>query len=199
MNIRNLINLKIKEIKKNTIIFTVKTRLWCKLSYPGHVYGCPNFNKKPECPKICTYLKNKVLNFNYFNLFYVRFDFKRYKNMMHDIHSNWSERQLGNSLWWQSQIKKIMRLKIERYYINNYDLYLLFCGSGIPHKSIIKKNQRVIPSMEAGGIYVFKTLKNNNIDYEIKPKNFVILTALLCSHKKIIKPNKQIKINEKWR
>ena len=35
--------------------------------------------------------------------------------------------------------------------------------------------------MEAVGINVFKTLKNAGIDYELKPKNKVLLTTLLCS------------------
>ena len=41
--------------------------------------------------------------------------------------------------------------------------------------------------MESTGIYVFKTLKNNNIDFELKPINKVLLVCLLCLKEEIDK------------
>ena len=40
--------------------------------------------------------------------------------------------------------------------------------------------------MEAIGINVMKTLKDNFVDFEIKPKNFVILVNLLYAKEKIL-------------
>jgi predicted metal-binding protein len=177
------INLHVKEIKKNTIHFTEKTRMWCSLPYTTHRHGCPNFNKVEECPNKFPYIENFIKTFNKFILVYVVFEFKEYKKMMKLIHPDWSERQLGNSLWWQGHVKKIIRMRIEEIYKKNdpKKMYLLHVGSGLKKKnSIITKHQKLVPSMEGAGVHVFKTLKNNNIYHEIKPITVATEVALIC-------------------
>ena len=46
--------------------------------------------------------------------------------------------------------------------------------------------QEKIPSMEGGGINVFKTLQNNDIEFEVKPENKLIFVSLLCLNEEIL-------------
>lgn len=168
MDINNLTIIKIQKIKQETIKFTKKTRLWCQLPYKNHK-KCPNYNKNLLCPPNSPYLSNIVNDYNYFYLIYADFNFKQYKQGMGELHPNWTESQCGNLLYWQSQIKKLLKNKISQ--IINIKKYILGCGSGFGKK---------IYSMESVGIDVMSTLKNNNIVFELKPKSKVILVCLVC-------------------
>jgi predicted metal-binding protein len=187
------LQIHVKEVSPTTIAFTKKTRLWCQLPYPAHRKGCPNSHNKEECPPKMGYMDNILDDYDYFYLVYSVFDFKGYKDEMRELHKDdsrenyWTERMLGNSLFWQSQIKKKIRILLEKIYKSNVlnTFYLAFLGSGIPNKSILKVHQDVIGSMEAIGIHVFKTFKNNGIDFEVKPMTKVISCTLLCSKLKI--------------
>lgn len=104
---------------------------------------------------------------------------------MKEIHYEWTERQLGNLLYWQKSVQKsLVDYIIKKFYHDNNEIYLLFCGSGLKNK-LISIFQDNIYSMESAGIDVFNTLRNNNIDFELKPKNIVILTNLICLNKRI--------------
>lgn len=184
LKIRNLIIIRLKEVKYNTICFTPKTQKWCSLPYPGHPNGCPNYNKSEFCPPNVPFLKCILNNFNYFYLIYAKFDLKKYKNLMLDKHPYWTEKQATCVLYWQNSIKKILKDFIKKIFIENpkNNFYLFSSGSG--YKCHIFK-QNNIYSMEATGINVIKTLKDNDINFEIKPKNFVLLVNLLCAREKI--------------
>lgn len=187
MNINNkLVNVECIEVQKDTIIFTKKTRFWCTRPYKNNKKGCPNHGKNPLCPPNAPYLEKFIKSYKYFYLIYIIFDFKQYKEKMKIIHKDWSEDQLGNRWFWQSQVKVHLRLFIESLFKLNKSkgLYLVFCGSGLKSSKIIKQDK--IYSMEAIGIFVFRTLKNNNIKYEINPKNNIKLVSLLCSKEEII-------------
>jgi hypothetical protein len=56
---------------------------------------------------------------------------------------------------------------------------LLGCGSGFNNKDI-KRYQKEVYSMEAVGINVLSTLRLNKIDFEIRPKNKILLVCLVC-------------------
>lgn len=193
---KSLVSIENIKIHKSTIFFTRKTQTWCKLPYKNSKNGCPNYNKNPLCPPKSPFLFNFIKSYNYFYLIYIIFDFNKYKLKMKLLHSNWSEDQLGNRWYWQSQVKVHLRLFIEKLFRLNRDkdLYLVFCGSGLKNNKIIKQDKTY--SMEAIGIHVYKTLENNNIKYELKPKNTIKLVSLLCSNKEIIEKEKKIEINK---
>lgn len=184
MNINNLYLIKIKKIDKDTVIFTPKTSFWCKLPYPSHKDGCPNYDKNPLCPPIFPYSEHILDEYNYFYLIYLQFDFKTYKEKMIKLYPNWSPRQIANPLYYQGSIKKKLKIYIKRIINNLYIYYLFFCGAGIKGKSYML--QEKIPSMEGGGINVFQTLQNNNIEFEVKPKNKLIFVTLLCLNEEIL-------------
>jgi len=178
MNIRNLVKIKDKIIDGNSIVFTKKTRLWCQLPYPGHSGGCPNYNKCKLCPPYSPYMPNLKDKYDKFKLIYATFDFKKYKELRKQENSSLSEAQVRCILYWQSQIKKLLKEELNPHFsgiFNIDDLYLFGCGSGFS-----LKYQPEVFSMESVGIYVMKTLENNNISFELKPKNYVILVCLLC-------------------
>ncbi|MBD3228697.1 MAG: hypothetical protein GF329_10980 [Candidatus Lokiarchaeota archaeon] len=185
MKVYNLTEIKTIEISPDSIIFTKKTRKWCLLPYPNHPRGCPNYNKNPLCPPFAEFLEEKVKKFNYFYLIYAVFNFREYTRKMMKRHPTWTERQARNLLYWQNSIKKMIRDHLKRilHENSNLEFYLLGCGSGFNDKSF---KQEKIYSMEAAGINVFSVLKNNDISFEIKPKNRVILTTLLCTYNPLI-------------
>jgi len=185
MKIKNLVKIKIKEINFNTIHFTLKAQKWCILPYPGHPKGCPNYNKNPLCPPNAPFLKKIITKFDYFYLIYAKFDLLKYKKLMLNKHPSWSDRQATCILYWQSSVKKLLRGHIEMIYEKNSQnqFYLFSSGSGYKFH---KFDQKKIYSMEAIGINVMKILKDNNIKFEIKPKNFVILVNLLCAKEKVL-------------
>lgn len=164
MKIESLVKITEFPVKVNQIIFTKKTRLWCKLKYPGHKNGCPNYNKSPFCPPQSPYLEGKLNKFINLKLIIAQFDFESYKQSMGKLHPHWTEKQKGNLLYWQSQIKKRLKIYIKKL---SPDL-ILGNGHGIGSYS-----------MEATGIYVLKTLWNLGIKIELKPKTIVKLVCLI--------------------
>jgi len=184
MKINDLLTIKIVYIEKDSIVFTPKTHKWCTLPYIYHPKGCPNYNKNDLCPPNVRIMDEKMKEYNFFYLIYGTFNIFQYRNYMLNIHPNWSERKASCVLYWQGAVKKILKEYIKRIYRINPEkkFYLFSSGSGF----IIKEfQQHEIYSMEAAGINVFKTLKNNGISYEIKPINFIKLVNLLCSFEEI--------------
>jgi len=170
MDIRDLVEIFEKDISRDTITVTKKCALWCQLPYRNHKKGCPNFGKE-ECPPYTELFDKRP--YDKFRLMYAVFDFKTYKERMKKRHPEWSESQCGNLLYWQGSIKKMLKDRIKK--LNSRGLYILGCGSGFSLPF-----QKYVPSMEAVGVYVLDVLKKNGINFEVKPKNKVVLVCLLC-------------------
>ncbi len=184
MLINHFIQINSKKIKKESIEFTKKTRLWCKLPYPNHPNGCSNYNKNPLCPPNTKYMKKILIDYQYYYLIYAKFDLKRQRERMLSLHPHWSNKQANCLLYWQNSVKKELKESIKKIIFDNknIEIFLFSCGSGFIINNFYQKK---IYSMEAAGINVYNTLKNNNIDFELKPKNKVILATLLCSKKEL--------------
>lgn len=178
MTISDYIKIFTQKIQKESIIFTKKTRIWCQLPYPNHPKGCPNFNKNPLCPPNANFIEEFLLEYLYFYLIYSKFDLKSQRERMLMLHPTWTIKQANCLLYWQNSVKKNLREKIEEIISKNKEkeIFLLSCGSGFK-----LGGKKSIPSMEAAGIDVYNTLKNNHIEFELKPMNKVILVNLLCS------------------
>ncbi len=184
MNISGLLTINCVEILPETIHFTKKTRLWCRLPYPDHPNGCPNYNNNPVCPPNAPFLSNITDNYNYFYLITGRFNLLSYKESMLQRHPKWSERQATCVLYWQGSAKRHIKDFVKEIYSEHPEnsFFLLSSGSGYKRLDI---QQEKIYSMEAAGIDVFKTLRKNSIKFELKPKRFVLLVNLLCSDKEL--------------
>ena len=179
MERKNFVKINYLKINKESIKFSKKTRIWCRLPYPNHPKGCPNFNKNPLCPPKAEYLENIINNYNFFYLVYASFDLRRHRNRMLLLHPKWSDRQANCLLYWQGSVKKSLKEYIKKIFLKNKEkkIYIFASGSGFKDKFF---KQSKIYSMEAAGIDVFNILKNNHIDFELKPKNRILLVTLLC-------------------
>jgi predicted metal-binding protein len=173
IDFKKLVTIREMVIPRETVIFTRKTRKWCRLPYPGHRSGCPNVGKSDTCPLACGYREEVMEKYNIFTLVYATFDFKTYKKMRKKQHPEWSEKQVKNVLYWQGSVKKLLKEYIKKNHDGMYD-ELFGAGSGFWGK----------PSMEAAGIYVLGTLKKNDIPFEVKPENVTVMVSLLMSVKK---------------
>ena len=180
MIIEEITNIKILRVKRNSIIFTPKTHIWCTLSYPGHKKGCPNYDKNPLCPPNVKIMGKYLEKYNYFYLIYAVFNIFEYKNYMLSKHPDWSDRKARCLLYWQNSVKKLLKEYIISIYIINPDCSLYLFGSGSGDK-IHNIKQEKIYSMEAAGINVVQTLINNKIEIEVKPLKLIHITNLLCS------------------
>jgi predicted metal-binding protein len=178
------LNISYHEINKDSIKFTTKTRRWCRLPYLKHPNGCPNYGKNSLCPPKAPFLKTTIDKFNHFYLIIGKFNLVKYKKGMLRRHPNWSDRQAKCVLYWQGSAKKHMKEYIKTIYEKHTEnnMFLLSSGSGFKN---VKIPQKKIYSMEAAGINVFETLRKNNIEFELKPENYILLVNLLCSSEKV--------------
>ncbi len=197
MNFEDITDIKFKKIDKDTIEFTKKTSLWCTLPYDNHSKGCPNYGKKNTCPPDAPYLEHEVKSYEHIYLLYLRFDFEMYRVIRGNEWINkgfpYTEKQLRCLLYYQPSIKRIIKNHIINKLFTLGSIYVLGCGSGLRLPF-----QKIVYSMEAVGINVFKTLKNNNIYHEIKPVNTTLFVNLICSSDIVFerKEKKEIKIME---
>lgn len=172
------------EINKDSIHITMKTKQWCTLPYKNNKKGCPNYNRNILCPPNSPYFGSYIDNYNYFYLIYAIFDFKTYKEIKKIDTPNKTDAQISCVRYWQGSIKRLLKLHIKDIYTNNFNnitnFHLLGCGSGFKSNFFVKF-QQYIYSMESVGIDVFRTLKNNNINFDIKAIDKVNLVCLLCS------------------
>jgi len=126
---------------------------WCKLPYPGHSRGCPNYGKKKTCPpqsKPFIYLVRPP-----FFLVARPFNLWAQATRMKKLHPSWSDRQCRNLLYWQKSIIKKLRDEANVFIKSKGDDFILL----------------EVP--EANGVNVFKTCENVNILLERDPKKIV--------------------------
>ena len=107
MNVKGITNIKILRVKRNSIIFTPKTHIWCILPYPGHKNGCPNYDKNPLCPPNIKTMENYLNGYSFFYLIYAIFNIFEYKTYMLNKHPDWSDRKAICLLYWQKSVKNM--------------------------------------------------------------------------------------------
>lgn len=107
MMIEPFVTLDSKRIGKETIIFNHKVQEWCALPYPGYPGGCINVGK---CDK--TYRADILDKYDRFVLAWATFDLAAYKLALRGSDEKfryWSDKQLGNSRLWQSQLRRLLK------------------------------------------------------------------------------------------
>ncbi len=135
-------------IELKEVVYDVRARdgTWCKLPYPGHPKGCPNF---PKCPNtrvdFCTLISCGLKRW-----FAVveEFDLKAHAEEMKRRHPDWSERQCRNLLYWQGPVRLLLTAKAYEHWV----------PGGI-----------VLEIPEAHGINVFETMAKVGIVIERHP------------------------------
>ena len=98
------------------IVATDCTNKLCRLPYPQHKNGCPNYGKN-NCPPRASKI-TEIIN-PPFKLVAVRFDLEEHAKKMKEKHHNWSDKQAGCVLYWQKGVnKKIKQVKLHCLIIN---------------------------------------------------------------------------------
>lgn len=143
--------IKIIELKK---LFFIKNPIrFCKLSYPGHLKGCPNVGKSPDCPPYADRIEHKydLQKPCYFIVY--PFDIGAQKAKMKSSNPDWSDRQCACCLYWQNSVRK--KLKTES---NNFRLTV----------GVKDYDYDLIP--EARGLNVFSTARYHGIPIVKNPQ-----------------------------
>jgi hypothetical protein len=96
------------------IVFDIRARdgTWCKMPYPDHPNGCPNF---PKCVMSHPHILSVDLKDRFWYAVLEEFDLKKHTEEMKKKHPNWSERQCRNLLYWQNGVRSRLRKKTESY------------------------------------------------------------------------------------
>jgi predicted metal-binding protein len=168
VNIDPFIQIHSLKITSNDIFLKENIGIWCQLPYPDHPNGCPNYGKSPLCPPRSPFFNKDIYEKKELYLFYMIFEFDRYKQAMRNEKPDWTEKQIACVLYWQSSVKLRLKQAIYDKTIVKNRFCIFGCGSGFDGHY----------SMEAVGINVVMTLKHLKIDFEVKPKNKIVLCAL---------------------
>jgi len=85
---------------------------WCRLPYPDHPKGCPNY---PHCiAKHDDIMNSKYTGYHWYAVV-EEFDLLAYSKAMRAKHPDWSDRQCKNLLYWQGNVMKRLKAKAEHY------------------------------------------------------------------------------------
>lgn len=147
------------EIKREQLRINMKAREWCKLPYPDHPKGCPNYGQRDTCPPQAPLVQNFVDLNRPLYLIVVEFNLMSHITKMLQIHRGWSDRQARCVLYWQNGVNKELENKCN-----------LFRWS---HPSMITTR-----CPEAMGVNVISTALIVGIPINVKPKNKVYKIAL---------------------
>jgi predicted metal-binding protein len=114
-------------IKISKLITSPHTGEWCKIPYPNHPRGCPNYGKKNTCPPYARKLTECVDMDRSLYIVHSEFDLLKHVQKMTSKHSDWTYRQLKNVLYWQGTSRKQLRERlIEASKITNCN-YITTC------------------------------------------------------------------------
>lgn len=142
---------------KNIIVGLNSSKL-CTLPYPNHLKGCPNFNKRSNCPTKCLDFKKTVDVDKEMLLVGVRYDFGGHIKKMRTAHPDWTDRQLECCLYWQGKVRKHLRIWADKNIKNGMEIY---------------------DTPEAMGVNVTGTMRNLGLKIEWPPKKYVWKVAVL--------------------
>jgi hypothetical protein len=139
------------------VVIEPKARQWCKLPYPDHPKGCPNYGKRDTCPPKAEKFE-KILNPPFY-LVGVKFDLEAWANKLKEKHPNWSDRQARCCLYWQGKVRKVLKQACE--HTNKF-----FHG-------------KILYVPEGNGVDVFKTCEKVGIHLDRNPKKYVWKIAII--------------------
>jgi len=89
-----------------------KTGDWCKLPYPGHAKGCPNYGRD-GCPPDAPFISDIMDLRRPVYVAFSEFNLSAHIFRMQIKHPNWSDRQCRCVLYWQGTSRKQMRIRVK--------------------------------------------------------------------------------------
>ena len=148
-----------KAYQVERLILDYRAREWCKLPYPDHPLGCPNYGMRCTCPPKAPRVEDYFDLSRALWLIVVPFNLAGHISAMRQKHPNWSERQARCVLYWQAGVNKELRLEASRFARNNGLIYTL-CP-------------------EAMGVQVIRTARLLEIPISPRPIDYIFKIALL--------------------
>ncbi|MBA7693079.1 hypothetical protein ES703_101654 [subsurface metagenome] len=147
-------------IFKTNIVIDYRAREWCRLPYPDHPRGCPNYGRKSGCPPQAPLVENyfDVSKDHYFVV--VQFDLDSHVSKMKENHPLWSDRQARCVLYWQSTVNKQLREECQFYTRQRNGFVYNLCP-------------------EAMGVNVIETCKAIGLPIKARPVDTVFKVAML--------------------
>ncbi len=125
-----------------------KVQDFCRLPYPGHPKGCPNYGVKKHCPPKAPYI-TKILDITKpMYLVFSTFDLAAHMRKMHRRHPKWTERQLRNVYYWQNTSRAQLRQR------------MLQVAMDVPTITVL------IPAPEAYGVNMYVTCRHAGLPLE---------------------------------
>ena len=143
-----------------TLVVQEQTREWCRLPYPGHPRGCPNWGQKSSCPpKVCRveYLFN-LSKQHWFVV--VDFDLAEHVRKMKLKHPDWSDSQLRCVLYWQGKVRSQLKKATLEFVRQHPGTIYSACP-------------------EAMGVNVFRTCHRHGLMMKKNPQNTVYKVTLV--------------------
>lgn len=141
-------------VKLDEVILDERARgEWCRLPYPNHPHGCPNYGERESCPPFAERFEDLVEP--PFYLVIQEFDIEAQEERMRSRHPDWTRRQCRNLLYWQRGVVKKLKEKA-------YDL-----ADSLGEEFIVLE----VP--EANGVDLFSTCRKHDIPIERNPQKTV--------------------------
>lgn len=82
---------------------------WCRMPYPGHPKGCPNYGKADRCPPQAPHVSDYFDIAKPLYLVHSEFDLAGHQGMMQTAHPAWTDRQCRCVLYWQPKSRKQLK------------------------------------------------------------------------------------------
>lgn len=152
----------VHSLKKEDIAIDYRARAWCKLPYPNHLHGCPNWGMKNICPPKAPLFEKFIKP--PFTLVAVKFDLEKHSKNMKEKHSKWTDKQARCVLYWQGKLDKQLGEMCEKVASNISDAIILY-------------------KPEANGVNVFKTCRKVGLILERNPQKIVWKVAIIGTKK----------------
>lgn len=152
------------------LVIDKKTRDWCKLPYPGHPKGCPNYNKKDTCPPIVPLVTDKFDLSQQHWIAVTKFNLKEHASALKEKHPDWSDKQCRCCLYWQNTVRKELR-----GFVNEFIKEMNFISNF--SANIGELDSTLIP--EAMGVNIFRTCHRVGIKIKKNPSDIVYKVALI--------------------
>ena len=111
-------------------VINPRVRGYCKLPYPGHPKGCPNFSRRAICPPQAPRFDKLIDIGKPVYCIVNKFDLHAHSNMMKARHPDWSEAQIYCCLYWQGKARKQLRWKVESFLQDHPGYIALYCPEG---------------------------------------------------------------------
>jgi len=88
----------------DSIHINYKAREWCKLPYPGHPHGCPNYSRKASCPPLAPRIEDFIDISKEMYIVSREFNITEHETKMLKLHPLWSRRQCRCVLYYQPRL-----------------------------------------------------------------------------------------------